>query len=88
MFLSGVFPANFLVKVILMSAICEFEYGKKTIGTPVSQERARGRSTCEPIATLSLVLLRPSHRANVVEVGTEQTEWCLGPNCVRDEANT
>ena len=30
-FLSGVFPANFLVKTTLMSVIYNFEYGKKTI---------------------------------------------------------
>ena len=53
MFLKGVFPANLLVKVIFMSVIYVFEYGKKTIWTPVFQERARGRSICEAIATLS-----------------------------------
>ena len=50
--------------------------------------RDRGRSICEPIATLSLVFLRPSHGANAVEVESEQTEWCLGLSCDRDEANT
>ena len=46
------------------------------------------RSLHEAIATLSLVFLRPSHRANVVEVETEKIECCLGLSCDRFEANT